>query len=328
MQINFYCLIILSIFCSFNVTYGYETSKLNDLKTSQIELFSDTTNTSHLLKNLEYVSGLEINSNHEDFGGLSGLLIDNNYEFTAIGDQGIWINGKLVFNDNKELSSISNAKLGYLKNQKNKYLVRSGKSLTDAESVELFNGKFIVSFERKHRILSYDKIDGIPELLYDKINLLDLPNNGGIEAMTSLKDNSLIFISEDLVTSDEKIVGFRLHKNKLSKIFVKKSGAFKPTDLSKLPSGDILMLERSFTPIKGAKARISLIKYQDIIKNDLITPIYLDTIAPPMIVDNFEGISIIKSNNGGYYIFILSDDNFNFIQKTILLQFHWDGSLN
>ena len=51
MQINFYCLIILSIFCSFNVTYGYETSKLNDLKTSQIELFSDTTNTSHLLKN-------------------------------------------------------------------------------------------------------------------------------------------------------------------------------------------------------------------------------------------------------------------------------------
>ena len=119
MQINFNCLIILSIFCSFNVTYGYETSKLNDLKTSQIELFSDTTNTSHLLKNLEYVSGLEINSNHEDFGGLSGLLIDNNYEFTAIGDQGIWINGKLVFNDNKELSSISNAKLGYLKNQKN-----------------------------------------------------------------------------------------------------------------------------------------------------------------------------------------------------------------
>ena len=119
MKINFYYLIILSIFYSFNFTYGYETSKLNDLKTSQIELFSDTTDTSYLLKNLKYISGLEINSNHEDFGGLSGLLIDDNYEFTAIGDQGIWINGKLFFNDNNELLSISNAKLGYLKNRKN-----------------------------------------------------------------------------------------------------------------------------------------------------------------------------------------------------------------
>tara|TARA_B100001996_G_scaffold382462_1_gene374346 strand:+ start:1556 stop:2509 length:954 start_codon:yes stop_codon:yes gene_type:complete len=316
------------IFFIFYDSFGYEASNLSDLKTSQINLFPNDTKASSLLKNLEYVSGLELNSNHEDFGGLSGLIIEDNNNFTTIGDQGIWMTGQLILNNNDELTSISNAKLGYLKNEKNIYLVQSGKLFTDAEAVELFNGKLIVSFERNHRILSYEKIEGVSQLFYDKIKLLDLPNNGGIEAMTSLKDNSLIFISEDLVDSNDRIVGFRLYENKLSKIFVKKNGSFKPTDLSVLPSGDILMLERSFTPIKGAKARISLIKYQDIIESPLITPIYIDTISPPMIVDNFEGISSIKSNSGGYFIFILSDDNFNFLQKTILLQFHWDGSLN
>ncbi len=328
MKIRFYHFTFLMIFFIFYDSFGYEASNLSDLKTSQINLFPNDTKASSLLKNLEYVSGLELNSNHEDFGGLSGLIIEDNNNFTTIGDQGIWMTGQLILNNNDELTSISNAKLGYLKNEKNIYLVQSGKLFTDAEAVELFNGKLIVSFERNHRILSYEKIEGVSQLFYDKIKLLDLPNNGGIEAMTSLKDNSLIFISEDLVDSNDRIVGFRLYENKLSKIFVKKNGSFKPTDLSVLPSGDILMLERSFTPIKGAKARISLIKYQDIIESPLITPIYIDTISPPMIVDNFEGISSIKSNSGGYFIFILSDDNFNFLQKTILLQFHWDGSLN
>ena len=328
MKIRFYHFTFLMIFFIFYDSFGYEASNLSDLKTSQINLFPNDTKASSLLKNLEYVSGLELNSNHEDFGGLSGLIIEDNNNFTTIGDQGIWMTGQLILNNNDELTSISNAKLGYLKNEKNIYLVQSGKLFTDAEAVELFNGKLVVSFERNHRILSYEKIEGVSQLFYDKIKLLDLPNNGGIEAMTSLKDNSLIFISEDLVDSNDRIVGFRLYENKLSKIFVKKNGSFKPTDLSVLPSGDILMLERSFTPIKGAKARISLIKYQDIIESPLITPIYIDTISPPMIVDNFEGISSIKSNSGGYFIFILSDDNFNFLQKTILLQFHWDGSLN
>ena len=40
-----------------------------------------------------------------------------------------------------------------------------------------------------------------------------------------------------------------------------------------------------------------------------------------------EGISFLKLNDGGYYIFILSDDNFNFLQKTLLYQFYWDSKL-
>ena len=77
----------------------------------------------------------------------------------------------------------------------------------------------------------------------------------------------------------------------------------------------------------GASARISVIRYEDLEPNSVILPLTLDTLKPPMVVDNFEGISFLKLNDGGYYIFILSDDNFNFLQKTLLYQFYWDGKL-
>ena len=44
-----------------------------------------------------------------------------------------------------------------------------------------------------------------------------------------------------------------------------------------------------------------------------------------MNVDNFEGISYIELEDGGFFIFLLSDDNYNTTQKTLLFQFYWDG---
>ena len=49
--------------------------------------------------------------------------------------------------------------------------------------------------------------------------------------MASLKDNSLFLLSEDLVTSDDKLMGFILKNNKLKKVFINRNGSFKPTDL-------------------------------------------------------------------------------------------------
>ena len=326
MKNKFYFIIIL-ILCISNHSLGYETKNLTNIKSSVVELFTDNSNQLPRLKNLKYISGLEINANHPDFGGLSGLIINNNYSFHAIGDQGIWVTGKLNLDDKNKINSISDAKLGYLKNENDNYLVRLGKSFTDAEAIEIYDEKLIVSFERNHRILLYNQINKKPYIFYDKLRLLDLPNNGGIEAMASLKDNSLFLLSEDLVTSDDKLMGFILKNNKLKKVFINRSGSFKPTDLSALPSGDIILLERSYSPIKGAAAKISLIKLEDLLYKEIIFPIQIDIIAPPMVVDNFEGISILELEGGGFDIFILSDDNFNAFQKTLLFQFYWDGKI-
>ena len=319
----FLSLVFLSFFTN---SFATELGTPVDLKSTKINLFpTDLENIS--LNKLKFVSGVEIKSNHPDFGGLSGLIINDDKSLIAVGDQGIWLTGKIKIDENGKLVEIINGRLGHLKGNENNPLYKLGKSYTDAESIETYNNKFIVSFERKHRILIFNDIFLHSEIFYDRIKYLDLPDNGGIEAMAPLKNNSIFLLSENLIHPDDKIAGYLLSDNKLKKVYVKKNGSFKPTDMSNLPDGNILLLERSFSPVRGVSARISVIKYEDLKPNSVILPFTLDTLKPPMVVDNFEGISFLKLNDGGYYIFILSDDNFNFLQKTLLYQFYWDGKL-
>ena len=319
----FLSLVFLSFFTNSLAT---ELGTAVELKSIKINLFpTDLENIS--LNKLKFVSGIEIKSNHPDFGGLSGLIINEDKSLIAVGDQGIWLTGKIKIDENGKLVEIINGRLGHLKGNENNPLYKLGKSYTDAESIESYNNKFVVSFERKHRILIFNNIFLHSEIFYDRIKYLDLPDNGGIEAMAPLKNNSIFLLSENLIHPDDKIAGYLLSDNKLKKVYVKKNGSFKPTDMSNLPDGNILLLERSFSPVRGVSARISVIKYEDLKPNSVILPFTLDTLKPPMVVDNFEGISFLKLNDGGYYIFILSDDNFNFLQKTLLYQFYWDGKL-
>ena len=319
----FLSLVFLSFFTNSLAT---ELGTAVELKSIKINLFpTDLENIS--LNKLKFVSGIEIKSNHPDFGGLSGLIINEDKSLISVGDQGIWLTGKIKINENGKLVEIINGRLGHLKGNENNPLYKLGKSYTDAESIEFYNNKFVVSFERKHRILIFNNIFLHSEIFYDRIKYLDLPDNGGIEAMAPLKNNSIFLLSENLIHPDDKIAGYLLSDNKLKKVYVKKNGSFKPTDMSNLPDGNILLLERSFSPVRGVSARISVIKYEDLKPNSVILPFTLDTLKPPMVVDNFEGISFLKLNDGGYYIFILSDDNFNFLQKTLLYQFYWDGKL-
>ena len=319
----FLSLVFLSFFTNSLAT---ELGTPIELKSTKINLFpTDLENIS--LNKLKFVSGIEIKSNHPNFGGLSGLIINEDKSLIAVGDQGIWLTGKIKIDEKGKLVKIINGRLGHVKDNKNNPLYKHGKSYTDAESIEPYNNKFVVSFERKHRILIFNNIFSHSEIFYDRIKYLDLPDNGGIESMAPLKNNSIFLLSENLIHPDNEIAGYLLSDYKLKKIYVKKNGSFKPTDMSSLPDGNILLLERSFSPVRGASARISVIKYEDLKPNSVILPFTLDTLKPPMVVDNFEGISFLKLNDGGYYIFILSDDNFNFLQKTLLYQFYWDGKL-
>lgn len=48
-------------------------------------------------------------------------------------------------------------------------------------------------------------------------------------------------------------------------------------------------------------------------------------LTPPETVDNFEGLAIAPGSDGGVFVFLLSDDNFNSLQRTLLLSFFLPG---
>lgn len=46
-------------------------------------------------------------------------------------------------------------------------------------------------------------------------------------------------------------------------------------------------------------------------------------LAPPLTVDNFEGLAVVPRSGGGVRFYLLSDDNALASQRTMLLAFDW-----
>ena len=52
-----------------------------------------------------------------------------------------------------------------------------------------------------------------------------------------------------------------------------------------------------------------------------LRPIHLATLAPPLTVDNFEGVAARRGPQGETLIYLVSDDNFQAAQRTYLMMF-------
>ena len=51
----------------------------------------------------------------------------------------------------------------------------------------------------------------------------------------------------------------------------------------------------------------------------------LARVSPPYTVDNMEGIAALRNKDGSIRLYLLSDDNLNKVQRTVLLAFDWRG---
>jgi hypothetical protein len=96
-----------------------------------------------------------------------------------------------------------------------------------------------------------------------------------------------------------------------------------PTDMSALDpgSGDgrMLVLHRSFSPLAG----VSIILSEGDFRRPpgaKVSSVEIARLRPPLSVDNMEALAI-RVEGERRYIYMLSDDNFNALQRTLLLKF-------
>ena len=98
-------------------------------------------------------------------------------------------------------------------------------------------------------------------------------------------------------------------------------GGFRPTGAATLAKGDVLVLERRFTLRDGVAGRIRRINSTDIVPGEHLNPDLVAEFRDPVAVDNFEGIAVRQGPRGETLIYIVSDNNFNPLQRTILMMF-------
>ena len=223
----------------------------------------------------------------------------------------------------------------------------AGRFRHDAEEiVELPGRGFLVSFEGHHRLALYaGPAAGEAPAPIGPMEPLPFPEaieaadvNHGIEAIARLRDGRLLIFSEELRNVDGEILAWvgDPGQNGPGQNGPGQNGPgqdgwqalrlparqddFMPTGAVSLPTGDVVLLERSYSREKGVKIRLSLIALADIVAGARLAPRQLALLRPPITVDNMEAVAAHRGPAGETLIYLLSDDNFSDKQRTLLLQ--------
>lgn len=270
---------------------------------------------------LKFRGGLHLVSREPRFGGFSALgLSADGRRMVTISDAAQSLSAELSYDEKGNLAGISNADLSPLADLDGTPI--RGKHFADAEAMSPgVEGEIIVAFERDHRLWRYDPGTTVPRVLKPPAELTGMPGNDGIEALTLLFDGRLLAISEG--DPDEPVhVAWISSRDGWDVLTYVSEKGFRPTGAATLPDGDVVVLERFFTPRQGVRIKIKRIAASDIGPGAQVEGSLIASLAPPMNIDNFEGIEAVRSRDGTTMIYVISDDNFNRNeQRTLLLMF-------
>ena len=286
---------------------------------------------------LEWAGGVELTSPDKKFGGWSGLSVSaDGSRLLAISDEGRWLSGRILYDERGRIYGVAEAHMAPMLGLDGKPIAGT-KQLGDAEGLAV-NGddplasEAFVSFERAHRIWKYDianhALAAHPVQLLTQRRLGRLAFNGGLEALAwhparpGKDDAGLVAITEDTLNPRGDIRAFLAEGRDFQRFAVKPHSPYKPTDLARLPNGDYLLLERRFSILGGVGMEIRYLKSKELVPDALVDGPVLIDVGQTYSIDNMEGISARSDGKGGVWLYLISDNNFNPIQRTVLLMFH------
>lgn len=293
---------------------------------------------------LSWAGGIEITSPNKEFGGWSGLAISGDgTTLLAVSDEGHWFSAMPLYDERGRLSGLAEGRMAPMLGLEGEPL--AGKTLGDAESLvvdvgpaEPLAGKAYVGFERAHRIWRYDLAkDGFearPQQLLTQRHFGRLNPNGGIEALELLPSSTpdgeprILAITEDTLDPRGHIKAFVADGRRISRFTVKQREPYNPTDAALLPSGDLLLLERRFSMLAGVGMQLRLIDGKDIEEDAIVDGEVLLDVGQRYSIDNMEGMAVREDQNGDLLIYLISDNNFNPLQRTLLLMFRMPAAVS
>jgi hypothetical protein len=271
---------------------------------------------------LTFMGAFQLNSKDKRFGGLSGLTIGADGKLYAISDQGYWLSAQLVRKADGAVKDLVNWQIAPM-------LTPAGSpvtgSLADAEALSLDqDGAFIVAFEGSHRIWRYaappHTFASTPTPIAVPADLSRAPSNGGLEGLTALPDGRLLALTEEFANPDGSFKGWLLDRNHCAELSYLPAKGFRLADCAALKNGDVLVLERRYVPFGIFSSRLTLVDGKTVKPGAKLTGREMLRIEYPLVVENFEGLAVQQTAQGTM-IYLVSDDNYNPFQETLLLQF-------
>ena len=147
-----------------------------------------------------------------------------------------------------------------------------------------------------------------------------MKKNSGIEALTLLGDGRLLALSEGAMDA-QNTIGWVSDTDGWSPLTYKLHDGYRVTGAATHPDGDVFVLERYYTLRKGVSVRIRRVEGSSVHPGADLRGSMIMELRSPHHVDNFEGIDVRRSTDNRIFIYLISDDNFNPLQSTLLMMF-------
>ncbi len=270
---------------------------------------------------LQYRGGLDLRSRDRRFGGLSALAVDRSgRRLLALTDKGYRVDLALTYGAGGDLAGIGEAWIEALADLAEGSV--AGTVLGDAESIAPTRDGYAIGFESRHRLWLYRR-DGKPRIIRSPRGLHRAPANGGIEALATLADGRLLALTERLNVDASHVRGWITAGRDWRPLRYRLFGRFVPAGAATLAGGDVLVLERRFTWLGGFASRIVRLRRADLRAGAVLDGAEVALIDGPLTVENFEGIAVRPLPGGGAHVYLVSDDNFHTLQRTLLLMFEY-----
>ena len=274
-----------------------------------------------------FMAGFRLEYGARFFGGLSGLWVSPSGDrMVAVTDHGDWVSAPLSHDAAGRMTGVGTITMRPLTGIDAEDIdTILDPQERDAEGLTMLpDGRAIVSFERRHRIWVYDSplTDNEPLELDPPEHIVRLQSNEGLEAIQAMPDGRLIAIAEGPIGPGVVLDFWVLERDgHWRPVGYQMRDGFKVTDAAALPDGRVIVLERWFAAPAAIRNRLRELTPEQIDGDQIVDARLLAEFTSDYNIDNFEGLSARVGPNGETFLYMVSDDNFNFGQKTYLYQF-------
>ena len=270
---------------------------------------------------LEYLGGVQLRGSDPSFGGISALRTGPGDSFLGVTDTGNWISFRTTETADR-LTGVTDVQMAAIPGLDGK--PAASKAEGDAESLEWnpATGTAEVGYEQRQRVIHLAGPPLAMRPVRDEAMtpMMAWPANGGAETLVRLPGGERLIVAEDVEREAGRHYGMFTKGNATRPVSIAGLPGFKPTDAVALDATRVLMLHRRFTPFDQAAA-VTLVDLAPILAGgDRAEARILAEWRPPLLVDNMEGLAIRRTGNRTF-LYIVSDDNFSSLQRTLLLKF-------
>lgn len=246
----------------------------------------------------------------ERFGGLSGIeLSDDGLQMIAISDRSSYIEAEIT----RSAGRISAVKLSSLRGL---HAPNKVPYAGDAEGLAVTQDRFFVSLEGPGRVWAYTDSHHATALP-SAPGFATLSYNSGLEALAIDTKGRLLTMPERSGALTRPFPVWRFDGTRWTRPFeIPRRGGFLLVGADVGPDGRLYVLEREFTGYSFLSRVRRFDMSEDALTNE--TELLSSSVFQ---YDNLEGLSVWRDAAGEIRLTMISDDNFNALQKTQLVEY-------